>query len=175
MICKKSKNLRKRIARVSWINIMKEVERRGVVKKVDPYLTSKTFSRCGFIVKDLKGQVFSCLNCGLVIDRQKNACVNIYLKMKGFSHSYKWWERFVRPLLSQELWVGLPGSRRRPMICSPMKGELRFMKSKGLVENSMYKFLPVLNTMIYQIRSHASVKTSKTSSSRLTNKPLRFL
>jgi len=47
-----SKNLRKRIARVSWINIMKEVERRGVVKKVDPYLTSKTFSRCGFIVKD---------------------------------------------------------------------------------------------------------------------------
>ncbi len=130
----KSKNLRKRIARISWKNVIKEVEQRAVVEKVDPYLTSKTCSRCGFVVKDLKEQVFICPNCGLVIDRQKNACVNIYLKMKGFSHSYEWWERFVKPLLNHELWVGLPRSRRSPMICSPMKGELRMMKSKGLVE-----------------------------------------
>ncbi|WP_456327209.1 zinc ribbon domain-containing protein [Archaeoglobus sp.] len=101
---------------------------------VDPYLTSKTCSRCGFVVKDLKGQVFSCPKCGLVIDRQKNACVNVYLKMKGFPHNYEWWERTVKPLLHHELWVGLLESRRRPMICSPMKGEPRLMKSKGLVE-----------------------------------------
>ncbi len=130
----KSKKLRKRIARVSWINIVKDIEQRAIVEKVDPYLTSKTCSRCGFVVKDLRGQVFSCPKCGLIIDRQKNACVNIYLRMKGFPHSYEWWERFVRPLLNHELWVGLPRSRQRPMICSPMKGGLRLMKSKALVE-----------------------------------------
>ncbi len=81
----KSKNLRKRLARVSWKNVMKEVEQRAVVEKVNPYLTSKICSRCGFVVKDLKGQVFVCPKCGLVINRQKNACINIYLKMKGFS------------------------------------------------------------------------------------------
>ena len=48
---------------------MKEVEQRSVVKKVDPYLTSKTCSRCGCVVRDLKEQVFSCPKCGLVIDR----------------------------------------------------------------------------------------------------------
>ena len=57
----KSKNLRKRIARVSWINIMKEIENRAIVKYVDPYLTSKTCSRCGFVVKDLRGAGF-CLS-----------------------------------------------------------------------------------------------------------------
>jgi len=130
----KSKNLRKRITRVSWINIMKEIENRAIVKYVDPYLTSKTCSRCGFVVKDLRGQVFVCPNCSLVIDRQKNASINIYLKMRGFSHSYEWWERTVKPLLNHELWVGLPRSRQRPMIRSPMKGELRLMKSKPFVE-----------------------------------------
>jgi len=138
----KSKKLRKRIARVSWINVIKEVEQRSVVVKVDPYLTSKTCSRCGFVVKDLKGLVFSCPNCGLTIDRQKNACINIYLKMKGFTPSPSTFFRLVsRPLMRlmkrrrgvMGEGVGLPGSRRRPMIRSPMKGELRLMKSKGLV------------------------------------------
>ena len=129
----KSKNLRKRIARVSWINIMKEIENRAIVKYVDPYLTSKTCSRCGFVVKDLRGQVFVCPNCSLVIDRQKNASINIYLKMRGFSHSYEWWERTVKPLLNHELWVRLPRKGVSPMICSPMKGELRMMSSKCYV------------------------------------------
>jgi len=141
----KSKDLRKRIVRVSWRNIMKEIENRVIVKYVDPYLTSKTCSRCGFVVKDLREQVFVCPKCSLVIDRQKNACINIYLKMKGFPHSYEWWERFVRPLLNHELWVGLPGSRQRPMICSPMKGELRLMKSNGLVE-----ILSCISTNLHQ-------------------------
>ncbi|MHA1594361.1 MAG: hypothetical protein ACTSXJ_11145 [Candidatus Baldrarchaeia archaeon] len=41
----KPKFLRKRVARVSWANIRREVEQRAVVQKVDPYLTSKTCSR----------------------------------------------------------------------------------------------------------------------------------
>ncbi len=71
--------------------------------------------------------------CGLVVDRQKNACVNIYLRMKGFPHDSEWWEQVVRPLLNHESWVGLPGSGRRPMICPPVKGGLRLVKPKAHV------------------------------------------
>ena len=128
----KSKNLRKRIARVSWKNVMKEVEQRAVVEKVDPYLTSKTCSRCGYVVKDLKGQIFTCPKCGLVIDRQKNACINIYLKMRGFPHSYEWWGRFVKPSIHHKLWVGLPRSGARPMTSSPMKGRAEVDVHQGV-------------------------------------------
>jgi len=125
------KNLRKRIAKVSWRNLVREIKQRAVVEEVDPRGTSKTCSRCGFVAKDLRGQVFKCPKCGLVIDRQKNACVNIYLRMKGFPHNYDWWERNVKPLLNHELWVGVALMGRMPMTWSPMKGDLRAMRPKA--------------------------------------------
>ncbi len=43
--------------------------------------TSKTCSRCGRIKHNLGGnKVYSCLNCGLIIDRDVNGARNIYLK-----------------------------------------------------------------------------------------------
>jgi len=125
------KSLRKRIARASWRNLVREVGQRAVVEEVDPRDTSKTCSRCGFVVRDLRGRVFRCPRCGLVVDRQKNACVNIYLKMRGFSHSREWWESAVKPLLNHELWVGVALMGRTPMIWSPMKGDLMAMKPKA--------------------------------------------
>ncbi|MEM0245981.1 MAG: transposase, partial [Thermoplasmata archaeon] len=48
---------------------------------VDAYGTSKTCSRCGYYNKDLRGaSIFKCPNCGLIIDRQKNAAKNIWNK-----------------------------------------------------------------------------------------------
>jgi len=139
----KYKKLRKRIARVSWRNIVREIEQRAIVKEVNPKDTSKTCSRCGFKVKDLRGQVFRCPRCGLVIDRQKNACVNIYLRMRGFPHSYEWWERFVKPLLNHELWVGVALRGRMPMIWSPMKGDLKAVKPKGLIDQRLLTSMKV--------------------------------
>jgi len=121
----RSKRLRKRISRVSWGNIVREIEHRAVVKKVNPKDTTKTCSRCGFKVKDLRGQVFKCPKCGLVLDRQKNASINIYLKMMGFPHSKDWWDEVVRPLIHHELWVGVALMGVKSMIWSPMKGDLR--------------------------------------------------
>jgi len=129
----KSKSLRKRIARVSWMNIINEVGQRAITKEVNPKDTSKTCSRCGFVVKDLKGQVFKCPRCGLTIDRQKNASINIYLRMRGFPHSYEWWEKTVKPLLNRELWVGVALRGAKPMIWSPMKGDLKAMKPKAYI------------------------------------------
>jgi len=130
------KSLRKRIARVSWRNIVGEIKQRTVVKEVGPKNTSRTSSRCGFKVKDLRGQVFKCPKCGLVIDRQKNACINIYLKMRGLAHSKDWWDEVVKPLIRQELWVGVALRGRMPMIWSPMKGDLTAMKPKRLVDQN---------------------------------------
>lgn len=145
MLKRSRKNIRKRIARASWRNFLREIKQRAVVEEVDPRNTSKTCSRCGFVAKDLRGQVFKCPKCGLVIDRQKNACVNIYLRMKGFPHSCDWWERNVKPLLNHELWVGVALIGRMPMIQPPMKGGLKAMKSKGLVDQRLS-----IPTKVYQ-------------------------
>ncbi|ADI31365.1 zinc ribbon domain-containing protein [Staphylothermus hellenicus] len=103
----KNKNLRKRVARISWINIIREVEMRAPVKKVDPYFTSKTCPLCGYVNKDLRGQVFECPRCGWRIDRQKNASINIYLKMKGFPPSPNTFYRVVtkRMIHSGKVWM----------------------------------------------------------------------
>jgi len=45
--------------------------------------TSKTCSRCGFVVETRIGAVFKCPNCGLVMDRQMNASINIFRKGLG--------------------------------------------------------------------------------------------
>ena len=142
----KNKKLRKRVARVSWGNIVREIKQRAIVKEVNPKDTSKTCSRCGFKVIDLRGRVFRCPRCGLVIDRQKNACINIYLRMRGFPHSYEWWERFAKLLLNHELWVGVALSGRMPMIWSPMKGDLRAVKPKGLVDQRLLTSMKVYQT-----------------------------
>ena len=136
MFKNKSKKLRKRIARVSWRNIVRELKQRVIVREVDPRDTSKTCSRCGFKVKDLRGRVFRCPRCGLVLDRQKNACVNIYLKMMGFPHNYDWWERIVKPLLNQELWLGVTLIGRTPRIYPAMKAELKAMNPKRLADQN---------------------------------------
>ena len=47
---------RKRIARVSWRNIVRETGQRVIIKEVNPKDTSKTCSRCRFKVKDLRGR-----------------------------------------------------------------------------------------------------------------------
>ncbi|RLG81853.1 MAG: hypothetical protein DRO09_01600 [Thermoprotei archaeon] len=141
----RSKKLRKRIARVSWRNIVREIKQRTIVKEVNPKDTSKTCSRCGFKVKDLKGQVFRCPRCGLVIDRQKNACINVYLRMRGLPHSRKWWDETVKPLIHHELWVGVALRGRMPMIWSPMKGDLKAVNPKGLVDQK-----PLTSMKVYQ-------------------------
>jgi predicted RNA-binding Zn-ribbon protein involved in translation (DUF1610 family) len=72
------------------------MKNRANVIEVPAYYTSKICARCGYLHKDLRGaQIFECPNCGLKIDRQLNACINIYLRMRGFSHTIGWFDRTV--------------------------------------------------------------------------------
>ncbi|MEM0041689.1 MAG: zinc ribbon domain-containing protein [Candidatus Korarchaeum sp.] len=54
---------------------------------LNPKDTSKGCSRCGKINAP-KGAVYKC-RCGLRIDRQMNAAVNLYLQMETFSELFE--------------------------------------------------------------------------------------
>ena len=87
------------------------------VKELDSYGSSSYCSRCGWENKDLNGAVFECGGCGLRINRQLNAAINLYmrmsfgytemwvggkksiqLRMEGASHR-EWWDTVVLPSL----------------------------------------------------------------------------
>ena len=81
-----------------WRQIYKLVKNNNPVINVNPAYTSKRCSRCGKINKALSSEMtFECPSCGLKIDRQFNAGINIYLKMKGVSPGVPWFDVAVLP------------------------------------------------------------------------------
>ena len=88
------------------------------MKELDPYGSSSYCSRCGWENKDLNGAVFECKECGLRINRQLNAPINLYMRlrfgyivkwvggrkrvelwMEGASQRREWWDSIVLPSL----------------------------------------------------------------------------
>jgi len=110
----------RRISRSDWRGITRILEERlgeARVEELDTYGSSSYCSRCRWENKDLNGAVFVCGGCGLRIDRQLNAAINLYmrmsfgykekwvggrkrvqLKMEGASQR-EWWDRMVLPSL----------------------------------------------------------------------------
>jgi putative transposase len=96
----RSKMWNRRLARTDWRGIVRRLAENGGVVELPPQYTSKICSRCGWINKDLRGaRIFECENCGLRIDRQLNAAVNLYWRMVGVPHGRAWWDRVVLPSL----------------------------------------------------------------------------
>jgi len=79
----KSSGMRKSIMDVAWsqfiaMTVSKAAEAGRRVMLVDPRNTSKMCSRCGTLVdKTLSDRVHRCPTCGLVMDRDVNAAINI--------------------------------------------------------------------------------------------------
>ena len=79
----KNHHLAKSIADVAWnmfitITESKAEDAGSRVILVNPRNTSQICSRCGMIVaKTLSDRVHSCSHCGLVMDRDQNAAINI--------------------------------------------------------------------------------------------------
>jgi putative transposase len=92
---KRSRIWNRKIARTDWRKIATIACYKAENIMVDPYHTSKKCSRCGWINKDLKGAIFECKKCGLRIDRQLNAAINIYLKMGGLPQTIRWFDAKV--------------------------------------------------------------------------------
>ena len=89
----KNHHLAKHISDVSWVKLVRftqsKAERAGKsVVLVDPRNTSQRCSGCGQIVpKDLSERVHSCPFCGLTLDRDFNAALNILtLGLKGIAY-----------------------------------------------------------------------------------------
>jgi len=88
----KSKSMNRQNSKHDYIKLQRYIEYKSawngfLTVYVNPKLTSKKCSRCGYINRDLKGaKTFECERCGLKMDRQKNASRNIwaeFLKMWG--------------------------------------------------------------------------------------------
>lgn len=79
----KNKHLARSISDASWSTFAsmlsyKAEKAGGTFVKVDPRMTSQTCSGCGVLVrKGLADRVHSCSECGLVLDRDHNAALNI--------------------------------------------------------------------------------------------------
>jgi putative transposase len=79
----KGRGMRKSIMDVAWtqfisMTISKAEEAGRTVILVNPRNTSKMCSQCGFLVeKRLSERTHTCANCGLVMDRDENAALNI--------------------------------------------------------------------------------------------------
>ncbi len=79
----KSRGMRKSIGDAAWSQLISysvvKVEEAGrTVVLVDPISTSQMCSGCGQVVqKDLSVRVHDCHHCGLVLDRDHNAAINI--------------------------------------------------------------------------------------------------
>ena len=126
---KAPKSRRKRNARTPWKLIQRKLSEKAPVVKVSPKNTSRTCPRCGFVAKTRVGGVFKCEKCGLELDRQKLASINVclkYAKMRGLPHSNDpdTWMR-------GELWAGVTPSGRSPMIWAPMKWSPEGGEAKG--------------------------------------------
>jgi len=110
----------RRISRSDWRSVARILEERlgeVKVKELDPYGSSSYCSRCGWENKDLNGAVFVCKECGLRINRQLNAAINLYMRLRfGYTTNWEdgrkrvelrmegasqreWWERVVLPSL----------------------------------------------------------------------------
>ncbi|MGC9016230.1 MAG: zinc ribbon domain-containing protein, partial [Conexivisphaera sp.] len=138
----RSHSWNRRIADTDWRGIAARVSMGGGAVEVDPRLTSRTCSRCGWVDRDLRGAVFECEACGLRIDRQLNAAVNIYMRMEGVPHSAVWWDATVLPAL-----VGgyvLTGAERKAPD-EPGRGPYDAMKPKLYVAYDRYEdaYLPM--------------------------------
>ncbi|BDB99908.1 RNA-guided endonuclease InsQ/TnpB family protein [Saccharolobus caldissimus] len=84
-------SLSKKISKTVWRTIHRVLKYKAplygsFVKEVNPHLTSKSCPRCGWVSRKV-GRTFRCEKCGLTLDRQLNASLNIYLKMCGFPHT----------------------------------------------------------------------------------------
>jgi len=81
-----SRKIRKILHRWSYYDLIQKIKYKAklegvLIIEVSPRNTSKTCSKCGYVYKRFKNQrLFHCPNCGLVIDRDLNASINIAKK-----------------------------------------------------------------------------------------------
>jgi putative transposase len=79
---KSSKKHNRDISKSDWKTIITFISYKSEVMLINPENSTRRCSRCG-MVNAPKGAIYIC-RCGLRINRQLNAAINLYLQMEGF-------------------------------------------------------------------------------------------
>jgi putative transposase len=104
----KNKHLAKSISDAGWYQLMEMTKFKAewagkVVSLVDAHNTTQLCSRCGEMVKkSLAVRVHNCPVCGLILDRDHNAAINILNKVGQGLPELTPVEMFVRTSAKQE-------------------------------------------------------------------------
>jgi len=77
-----------------------------------------------------------CDKCGLIINRQLNASINLYLRMWGFPPSMRVWLELIEPILRRS-GATLNGEKTNDILPMNPERELRLMCPKADVRSSM--------------------------------------
>ena len=87
------------VSKQNWKQTIALMSYKTNVRLLNPRNSTKTCPRCGGKMKHRRGQVLECERCGLKINRQLNASINLYLRMWGFPPSMKVWLELIEPIL----------------------------------------------------------------------------
>ena len=90
-----SKEHNRNISKSDWKAIVKFMSYKSNVTLLNPKNSTKRCSRCGKINAP-KGASYVCGKCGLRIDRQLNAAINLYLQMEGLPPTPKPFNELMR-------------------------------------------------------------------------------
>jgi putative transposase len=113
----KNHSLAKSIMDAGWGQLRlftsyKAEEAGKIVEVVDPYGSTRDCSRCGFHVpKRLSERIHKCPNCGLTLDRDWNAALNVLNRVGWGTAEFTPAE--TRPLLQQPAVVEQAGARKQ--------------------------------------------------------------
>jgi len=83
------------ISKSDWRTIIALMDYKAKAVILNPKNSTKRCSKCGMINAP-KGALYVCACCGLRIDRQLNAAINLYLQMEGLPPSPKFFEGLMK-------------------------------------------------------------------------------
>ncbi len=118
-----SKNHNRNISKSDWKTIQSLMAYKSETFILNPRNSTKRCSRCGKINAP-KGALYECKYCGLRIDRQLNAAINLYLQMEGLSPDPKLFSELMRiwsgfTLTGEEADEELDELKRVPRLMNP--------------------------------------------------------
>jgi len=90
-----SREHNRRISKSDWKTIITLMSYKSKVELLNPQNSTRRCSRCGMINAS-KGASYECRKCGLRVDRQLNAAINLYLQMEGLPPTPRLFEELMR-------------------------------------------------------------------------------
>jgi len=127
-----SKMHNRNISKINWKTIITLMSYKSKVVLLNPKNSTRRCSRCGMINAP-KGALYVCERCGLRIDRQLNAAINLYLQMEGLSPTPRLFDELVKgwsgfTLTGEKADEGSNELKRGPKLLNP-KGYVSLSKT----------------------------------------------